>query len=149
MGGESCTVLRLRLMRKLAMSLMYWDILDLITVCYFNIRNKKIRRHEIQKTKCTKLTLSALNCVTHGMCNCITPRVSIGNLCYQLATPSSFWTGTALDDTLFRNPNRNIKKGLFWQYPLQLPWPPSVLQSVSHPTGGNSSPQLTMNQKSP
>ena len=26
MGGESCTVLRLRLMRKLAMSLIGWDI---------------------------------------------------------------------------------------------------------------------------
>ena len=34
--------------------------MDLIIACYFNIRNKKFRRHEVQKTKYTKLTLPAL-----------------------------------------------------------------------------------------
>ena len=33
--------------------------MDLIIAYYFNIRNKKFRRHEVQKTKCTKLTLTA------------------------------------------------------------------------------------------
>ena len=40
--------------------LLYWDALDLIILFYFNIRNSKFRRHEVQKTKCTKLKLSAL-----------------------------------------------------------------------------------------
>ena len=34
--------------------------MDLIIVCYINIGNKKFRRHEVQKTKCTKPTLPAL-----------------------------------------------------------------------------------------
>ena len=38
---------------------MYWDPLNLIIVCYFNVRNLEFRRHEIQMTKCTKLALPA------------------------------------------------------------------------------------------
>ena len=40
--------------------LMYCDTSYLIIACYFYIRNKNFRRHEVQKTKCLKLTLSAL-----------------------------------------------------------------------------------------
>ena len=39
---------------------MYWDPSDLIVSCYFNIDNQEFRRDEVQKTKCTKLTLLAL-----------------------------------------------------------------------------------------
>ena len=43
--------------------LMYWDPSDLIIIAfYFNIRNQEFRRHEIQKTNRTKLTLPALLC---------------------------------------------------------------------------------------
>ena len=39
--------------------LIYQDNLYLIIACYFKVRNLKFRRHKVQKTKCTKTTLSA------------------------------------------------------------------------------------------
>ena len=39
---------------------MFWYPYDIITACYFKTRNRKIRRHKVQKTNCTKLTLFSL-----------------------------------------------------------------------------------------